>query len=282
MRILEILKPWRVWLLVIAALGFGAIGVAGTHGFIAEQINAEKNRLQREHSPTRIVVARQDLAAGTLLSAELLATREVPARYAPASSINEQDYEDLAGKVLQVDTTAGEPVLTTTIDLPAAGFSDRVRHGIRAMTIEVDEVNSVSGMLRPGDRIDLLFSTRSPIVNDGGTDISRPLMQDLPILATGHQTNGARRTRFEIGSFTTITVEVTPEQAQKLVLAQRSGHLTALLRNPDDRRPIASQAMDVFQLLGLRRPGKARRPARQIEMIVGGQGRLATMPRSAQ
>ena len=227
MNILHWLRRWRMFVLVAAALGFGALGVAGTHGFISEQINAEKQRLAREHKPTQVVVAARDLAAGTVLHNDMLASREVPARYAPASAVHAGDHEALYGQVLLVSMKAGEPVLATAIDYPADGFSTRVRHGIRALTIEVDEVNSVSGMLRPGDRIDLLFSTRSPLPGQNGTDISRPLMQDLPVLATGAQTHDTTRLERPMNSFTTITVEVSPEQAQKLVLAQRSGRLTA-------------------------------------------------------
>ncbi len=274
MMIVEAIRRWRFVILAVAALGFGALGVAGTQGFIAEQISAEKARLNRANRLVPIVVARQSLAAGTTLRAEQLASREVPARFAPASAIPGEDYESLLGQVLQVEMHAGEPVLQTAVNTPAPGFSDRVRHGIRAMTVQHDEVNSVSGMLRPGDRIDLLFATRSPVAGQAGLDMSRPLMQDLRVLATGREV--LERTTFgQTGDeFTSITVEVTPLQAQKLVLAQRSGRLTALLRNPDDRHPIPTEAMDVFSLLGLARPGKPARSSR-IEMIVGGQGPLA-------
>ena len=270
---------YRVWLLSIVALGFGLLGITGAHGFITGQIDAERARLQRQHQLVPIVVVRQDTPAGTFLTEPMLATREVPVRYASASSVGEDDYETVLGKVLQVSVKAGEPVLTSTLGLPADGFSGQVRHGIRAMTIEVDEVNSVSGMLRPGDRIDLLFSTRSPIAGANGSDISRPLMQDLKVLATGSQTGNPVSPAFggvpEFQGFTSMTVEVSPEQAQKLVLAQRSGRLTALLRNPDDRHPIASDAMDVFSLLGMPKPTKRIRKRQQkVELIVGGQGRV--------
>jgi len=271
-----LISKYRVWLLGAVALGFGLVGITGAHGFISGQIEAERARLLRQHQLMPVVVVSRDTPAGTYLTEQLLATREVPLRYASASSVAKEDYEALLGKVLQVPMKAGEPVLTTSVGMPADGFSGQVRHGIRAMTIEVDEVNSVSGMLRPGDRIDLLFSTRSPLANSNGADISRPLMQDLLVLATGSQTDHRTYEPGEFSAFTTMTVEVSPEQAQKLVLAQRSGRLTALLRNPDDRNPIASKAMDVFSLLDLPKPVKReRRRQTKVELIVGGQGRVA-------
>jgi len=275
MMLTKLLSKYRVWLLSFTALGFGLVGITGAHGFITGQIEAERARLQRQHQLMPIVVIRRDTPAGTYLTEQMLATREVPSRYASASSIGEGEYESVLGKVLQVSMKAGEPVLSTNVDEPADGFSGQVRHGIRAMTIEIDEVNSVSGMLRPGDRIDLLFSTRSPLAGANGSDISRPLMQDLLVLATGSQTDNHLDSPDELNAFNTMTVEVSPEQAQKLVLAQRSGRLTALLRNPDDRRPIAANAMDVYSLLELPKPTKRiRTRKKKIELIVGGQGRI--------
>lgn len=271
----QLLSKYRVWLLSVAALGFGVVGITGAHGFITGQIEAERARLQRQHQLTPIVVVRRDTPAGTYLTEQLLATREVPLRYASASSVGADEYESVLGKILQVSMKAGEPVLSTSVGAPADGFSEQVRHGIRAMTIEIDEVNSVSGMLRPGDRIDLLFSTRSPLAGANGSDISRPLMQDLLVLATGSQTDNRYEGPDEFNAFNTMTVEVSPEQAQKLVLAQRSGRLTALLRNPDDRHPISANAMDVFSLLDIPKPAKRIRNRRKkIELIVGGQGRI--------
>ncbi len=274
MRLLiDALRRKRQWVLWAAAAGFGIVGVAGTQGFIAEQLEAERTRLQGEHAPVRVLVAGADLQPGTRIDAGSLAVRELPARYVSASAIGEADYDQVEGQVLRVAMRAGEPVLATAIDAPEPGFSDRVRPGIRAMTILVDEVNSVSGMLRPGDRIDLVFSAQAPGATANAGEITTPLMQDLRVLATGKEASDTSFRRTTNGAFTAITVEVSPDQAQKLVLAQRSGRLTALLRNPDDRNPLPARPLDVFSLLGIERPvGVAT--TRSIEVIVGGQGAI--------
>jgi pilus assembly protein CpaB len=143
-----------------------------------------------------------------------------------------------------------------------------------------DEVNSVSGMLRPGDRIDLLFTARDTLsAEQGGVgDLTRPLLQDVRILATGSQLDSTQPRGPGASSFGTITVEVSPDQAQQLVLAQRGGRLTALLRGPDDRHEIGTGSLDLAALLGRVRPARSpvppapvQRPA--MEIIVGGIGR---------
>jgi pilus assembly protein CpaB len=142
------------------------------------------------------------------------------------------------------------------------------------MTIAVDEVNAISGMLQPGDRIDLLFSARVPAAGVASpSEVTRPLMQDLRVLATGRQVRPAQDDR-GARLYTTITVEVQPIEAQKLVVAQRAGKLTALLRNPGDRETLAARPMDLHGLLGL--PSSASVSVRRsTELIVGGIGHSA-------
>src|SRR5690606_2645701 len=127
----------------------------------------------------------------------------------------------------------------------------------------------------PGDRIDLLFTVRPPAVpgTAPSDEVTAPLMQDLAVLATGSQVAPSGDPSGLGRPFTSITVEVSPEQAQRLIVAQRSGRLTATLRNPEDRAPVAAAALDVSTLLGVRResPAVVRRPAGP-ELIVGGNG----------
>jgi pilus assembly protein CpaB len=159
-------------------------------------------------------------------------------------------------------------------------FSQRVKPGIRALTIAVDEVNSISGMLQPGDRIDLLFTARPPPDGDGGAqppEATVPLFQGLLVLATGKQVRAgvdeqAGSRSFSTRNFSTVTVEVEPEHAQRLVVAQRAGRLTAVLRNPDDPQRMSRKPMDVRQLLGVGGPSLDGQPP---QLIVGGVGRLA-------
>ena len=166
-------------------------------------------------------------------------------------------------------------------------FAARVPAGVRAFTVVVDEVNSLSGMLQPGDRIDLLLSARPPVTAAGPqpVEITRTLLQGIRVLATGRQVRpGADESRPGRG-YGAITVEVSPEQAQRLVVAQRIGRLTAMLRNPEDRAPVEAAPIDAWGLLGLAAPVPAvpetRPPPRATELIVGGQGALkppAAMP----
>jgi pilus assembly protein CpaB len=233
-----------------------------------------------------VVVAKRDLPRGETVSADNMAVRDVPREFLPGGTVAPERFDTVAGAQLAQPMRAGEPLQQAAVAQPDGGaFSARLRSGVRALTIAVDEVNSLSGMLQPGDRIDLMLSVRLP----GGSatplpqEVTRPLMQDVRVLATGRQVRPGGDDRQSASRvYTAITIEVTPEQAQRLVVAQRSGKLTAMLRNPGDRDPVAQRPLDVYGLLGLE--PAAGEPARSAppEVIVGGQGPLRNADRLAQ
>ena len=282
MKLIDLAARYRNVLLLVAALGLGALAAFGARGYISEQLAIERERLVPRRPMTQVVVARRDLPRGEVASADTMAVREVPAEYLSASAITPERFDGYAGARLTAPMRAGEPLLAASLEgADTATFSAKVREGIRAITIAVDEVNSLSGMLQPGDRIDLLLSVRMPAGSSTplAQEVTRALMQDLRVLATGRQVrpgNDERNAR----AFTAITVEVSPVQAQKLVVAQRIGKLTAMLRNPRDRDEIEQRPMDVYGLLGLQPAVSAPVvPAeRPPEIIVGGQGALNPQP----
>lgn len=269
------IRARRTTWMTLGAVGFGALAVLGARNYITDRLALEKARLQPRHEMVELVVAKRDLRRGEVVGADTMAVRALPREYAPAAAVVPSRFATVTGARLLVAMKAGEPLMPTAVAAADAGaISARVRPGIRAMTIAVDEVNSLSGMLQPGDRIDLLLSVRPPAPPGAGPqpEVTRTVMQGVPVLATG------RQSRLALGdepapsrSYTSITVEVDPAQAQKLVVAQRSGKLTAVLRNPEDKAPVVDRRLDVNMLLGL--PGTAPTvPAAVVEVIVGGRG----------
>jgi len=277
----------RILLLSGIALLFGALSVFGARGYIAERLEIEKARLMPKRAMVEVVVARRDLERGALVAPENMAVREVPADFLPGSAVRPDRFERHIGARLDAPMRSGEPLLSGAIvGADAGAFSGRIRQGIRAMSVLVDEVNSVSGMLQPGDRIDLLFSVRPPGAagQPPAPEVTTTLMQDVAVLATGRQVRAGGDDGSGTRHFTAITVEVSPEQAQRLIVAQRTGKLTAMLRHPDDRQPLGSRVLDLNALLGIAPPPATAAPAAPgPEIIVGGRGALvATRASSAQ
>ena len=271
-------RPSLVTVLAIVAVLSGAVAVIGTHDYIDRSLAAERERMQPDVATVAMVVAKRDLQRGDPVTAETMAVRQIPSDLAPSSGIRPDRFESYLGSTLAMSVRSGEPLLAVAIaGADAAHFSQRLRAGSRAITIAVDEVNALSGMLQPGDRIDLMLTARTADSRGDAQDKTVPLMQDVLILATGRQVRPDLRSDTDNPGaqerqFGAITIEVDPDRAQRLIVAQRSGRITAMLRNPADRGAIPKTAMDVNALLGAGRVPSATRIPLGPEMIVGGQG----------
>lgn len=266
-----------------AALLLAGLAYASSRQYLAAQERAVEARVAERHQKTPVLVARADIAPGTVLTPEVLATRQIPARYLPGAAALPQDLDRVKGQRLLHAARGGEPILWPSLaGGERAALSAGLDAGRRALTFPVDEVNALSGMLVPGDVIDLLYTDSS-----GGARTSiRPLLQRVTVLATGATTRAASlgdatdSARDAGAHFATVTLSVTPEEAQLIVLAQRAGELTAVLRHPADASIEPARAVDVLALLGGKPPrpsGRAR--VEYVDVISGGSRGVASRAR---
>ncbi len=256
--------PRNAIVLVIAA-GFGLGAAWLSSRYLDERIAEIEGRFRQE--TTEAVVAKTTLAAGTPVSPEDFAVRQIPTEWLHSDSIMPGQFDRAIGSALTSSTRGGEPLLWSQLESRSNGrFSSALLPGRRAATVAVDEINSLSGMLAPGDVIDLLVT-----VSQDRRTLTLPLLQSARVLAIGARTRAAHESSSERErAFTTITLDLSPEQATQLVAARSVGRLTALLRAQDDRAPIRSAHTDALALLGLdERTPKHRRP---IPVIYGGMG----------
>ena len=259
-------------------MGAGALLCAGIavhagNSYLEERLEAERARLAPEPvAMISVVVARRDLSKGEPISVDTMAVRSIPGAYAISSAIRPDRFEQYQGARLAVALRAGEPLLdSAVVGVDQAIFSQRLRQGVRALTISVDEVNAISGLLQPGDRVDLFFSARAPRSGVSVSETTVPLLQNVLVRATGRQVRPVADQQAGHRGYGTITVELAPRQAQQVVVAQRAGRITAVLRHPDDRRLEAAAQMDLRQLFGQVEP--VRRVRLGPQLIVGGMGR---------
>jgi pilus assembly protein CpaB len=269
-------------------LGFAIALVVGGLSFFAarHQLDAQavavKAQFEAENRKAGILVVSRDMQPGDILTMQHVAQRLVPVKYTPSQAMTSADLDKVVGQRVLTAMKPGDPILLQSLE--NAGympFSTELADGRRAITFPVDEVNSFSGLLAPGDVIDLLYSIESRRSGTGGPAVSvRPFLQQVRVLATGTTTR-RQKTRDEAGveqevdrEFATVTLHVAPDEAQKIILAERTGTLTAMLRNPHDQAVISEAAMTSDSLVA---PPKSAAHAggRTIELIVGnGSGAL--------
>jgi pilus assembly protein CpaB len=155
-------------------------------------------------------------------------------------------------------------------------FSAVLKNGRRALTIEVDEISSISGLLRPGDRIDLMLTAKASETGSAATANAReftfPMLSNVEILATG-QAQKAKPAAGDVAAqgFSHITLDVTPQEGTRIIAAKAAGRLTAVLRGPDDRVPNPSRALSIDDVVASIAP-TTEGQRRMVEFIIGGNG----------
>ena len=273
----------KTWLIFILAVVFGLLALILTRSYLASREKALVDQAQdaSRKAMTIVVVPTKDMPPGTVLDASQLATREVPSEFINADAIRPDDIAGYFGQKLAWPVTHGAPLLKSQIDPSGRAFASVLKDGTRALTIQVDEINSTSGMTVPGNHIDLLL-----VRQVGTADEVRPLFQNLLVLATGQVVQGSETPMEgpdgqERKAYSTLTLELTPEQSARMVLAQKLGTLRAVLRGTDDKVVLAQNAVGVNDLFGAPAPRSGGqgmrtatvRPAQptHVEFIIGGQ-----------
>jgi len=266
-------KPFRFklnknWLMLIVAVVVGAFGIHAANAFIENQLQSFKEKSNKPQKMVKVVVPKEDLPRGVRITPEHLVVREVPEDYADKGAVTPSKYKVAIGQRLSYPVTKGKPLLWAHLESGSVEtFAGRLPDGLRAISFSVDKINSISGFLQPKDRIDLLLTYTS-----GKQKITRVVLQNLLVLATDGRTqtekmssgNGKKST-----SYGTLTVQVNPEEAKKIILAQDAGKITAVLRHPDDEKLMSKDAMTVSQLFSNKGNGhKTHRTG--VEFIIGG------------
>lgn len=213
-----------------------------------------------------VVVAALPIERGATLKPAMLKVVNFPKDAVPAGAF--QKVDDLAGanaRVAMRSMTANEPVLSAK--LSGAGgktnLSGTLTPGMRAVSVRSSDVSGVAGFVLPGDRIDILL-TREVGVGEARTKVVQVLAENSLVLGVD-QTSDQETNKPVVAK--AVTVEVTPEQAQALSLAQSIGDITLALRQISDSAPLARKATTTADLAvaGMRRAaasGAARRAAR--------------------
>ena len=240
---LKSFRPNKTWLVLGVAVTIGLVAALGARSYLKNRV--ADLEAQARGKNVNVVVAKADLPKGTKLSANTLAVRPIPGEFAHSAAVLPDQFDRVEGQALAYSVKAGEMILWGLLEgkrVPT--FSARVEAGRRAITVPVDEINSISGLLEPGDLIDLIVT-----IDQKGKKITIPLLQSIKVMATGQRSvddpkSGERRL------YSTVTLDTDPQQAQNVVVAREAGRLTALLRNPEDKTPLKGTMGDLAALLG--------------------------------
>lgn len=211
-----------VMVIISIIIGLGAVVLASR--WVNTQATAQSSK---------VVVAATDVDLGTPLAPQMLKVADWPSGSVPTGAFT--DVKALDTRVLKTSVSRGEPVLESKLAPLGAtgGLSAVIKEGNRAMTVRVNDVVGVAGFALPGNYVDIVVNTVDETAKaaNGNNSISKIVLEHILVLAVAQEQN---RDETKPKVVNAVTLEVTPEQAEKLDLARSVGTLSLVLRNQID------------------------------------------------
>src|SRR5215471_18253450 len=204
----------RTRMMIFAVL---AIAMSVMVAFVAYRVL--KNRLAPPEETTQIVVAADTLPIGTRVAEPMLRTASWP-KGAPLEG-SFTDPTQVVGRGVLVSMQPNEPVLESKLapKEAGAGLTTVIPEGMRAVSVQVNDVIGVAGFVLPGSHVDVIV-IGSPD-KSGGSDVSKLFLKNVQVLAAG--TNVQRDVNGQPMKVNVVTLLVTPDDAEKLALSTVDG-----------------------------------------------------------
>ena len=229
---------------LIVALVMGLIAVALVFSYIkrVEKVNAGK---QIEYG--KVVIAKEQIPVRTKIKETMLDEQVVPTDAIHPDAVTELD--EILGKVTNQVIFEGEQILNAkfedTENLKDLAFI--IEEGNRGVTLGVTDVKGLGGNVKPGDHVDVVGTFDKEVT---GIDSSFTILSNVMVKAVGNSLGPDQTDETGKGAVArTVTLEVTPQQAEKLVLADDKGSLRLTLRHPDDVYTPSSDGTQLFEFV---------------------------------
>ena len=257
-------RPKAVVVVAVVAVAFAGLASWLVYDYLRK--TAESTRTSQGQ---QIMVAAVDIPLGGVINATQVKSAGWARESVPPGSI--ADAKGCMGRVAIRSISAGEPITETKL-MPREGgaatgiMSFIVPQGHRAVTVAVNEVAGVAGFLSPQNRVDVV-TTVTP--TNSQETISKIVLQNVPILAIGQLTEQKEGKPVVVP---TVTLDLTPDDAEKLVLAANKGSLEMLLRNVTDASKVETRGATIGRVLtGFERPAprvvRAAGPAKKAREV---------------
>lgn len=217
-------------ILLVIALACGVVASIGITQVMAHRSSAP---VAQEMETQPVFVVKEDIPLGSMLTAEKLKLEQWPKGKVPEGVLG--NLEDVEGRRPRTKLFAGEPVLEVKLlskGESAGGAAPQIPVGYRSVPVKVDEVSGGAAMILPGDRVDVLVYAR------GGREIRRTMtktiLQDIKVFAVDSQWTLESDESGKSIRAKTISLLLTPEQTERVMLACELGKLRLALRSPND------------------------------------------------
>ena len=244
--------------------------------FVAVIVAARWINAQASGNTNKVAVALLDISLGARIAPEMVRMVDWPANALPPGAFS--DPKLLDARVTRTSIQHGEPIMESKLAPPGTqgGLSAVVGEGKRAMTVRVNDVVGVAGFALPGNYVDILVNTQDELTkNASGRDpsISKIVLERILVLAIAQESS---RDDTKPKVVNAVTLEFTPDQAEKLDLARSVGTLSLVLRNQIEDKPVNTEGATKTSLLDTKVaaqvPAPAPRPVVRHRVVQGPAG----------
>lgn len=195
-----------------------------------------------------VVVARQEIPLGAKITLEQLTLAQIPNGSTPVGAFKKID--EVVGRVAITPIGVRETITSMKLAPEGAGggLPAVIPEGYRAMTVKVDDVVGISGFVMPGSYVDVVAVITPQAQGETTGPISKIVLQHIKVLASGPKIDSPENQR-EPSKVNAVTLMVTPEEAEKLVLATNEGKLQLVMRNYRDDENTETKGANKSTLL---------------------------------
>ena len=230
----------RFLIVMVGALAFGLLAAFSVSRYLSSA--------QANNNFTKVAVAKVDIPLGTKIIPEQVGEAEFPSDAIPDGAI--ESAQKLVGRVAVVNIAARETITDSKLasEGTEGGLTAIIPEGYRAMTVKVDDASGVSGFIQPGALVDVVVVI-DPKENSINQDpVSKVVLQNIKVLANAQNMDKPKNER-EATTVKAVTLQVTPEQAEKLALAANEGKLQLIMRNSIDQGDTQTTGINKRSLL---------------------------------
>ena len=233
-------------IVLIVAVLFGFLAAFLTRTYLSAKNDEFKkltDRFNATHGTTDALCFNKDVPGGTVIAQADLGILTVPAAGLRGQALTKANLNDILGRKILVGHRKGDILFWSDIEggnPVAGGLAADIRRKMRAISINVSGASAVSGMVKPNDHVDVIGTFSFPKPTPDGKNVLQELvtctiLQNVLVLATGKETAKTAAPLFGSGSYSTVTLEVSPREAEMLVFAEQiKGRLVLSLRNRND------------------------------------------------
>jgi pilus assembly protein CpaB len=213
----------------------------------------QATRLGSRVATQRVVVATREIPEGAVIERAAVAAAEWPAASVPAGAFTSLD--SAVGRITRVAVFAGDPIVPARLAPLGSGpgLEVKIAPGKRAMGVRINDVAGISGLIQPNSRVDVLVTLRTDALSQ--RQVAKVFMENMRVLSVGrHMERDANGDPIDA---TTATLEVTPDEAERLAVAMNQGTIQLVLRGYGDPSNVATSGASSTDVLAQLRNARA-------------------------